>query len=90
MITSAVALAATNEVEKHTENNVVQLKDYIHTSLDEHGETFNVGGARAAAGLLIFICCAGLVFHFAVISVRVYYIRTGTRDQMNLYIGLVS
>ena len=90
MITSVIASAAISEIENHTENNEVQLKDYITTKSNGHAETFKIGGSRTAAGLLIFISCAGIFFHFVIISVRVFYIYTGKRDHMNLYIGLVS
>ena len=51
---------------------------------------FYASGSRDAAGFLVFLCFAAILLHSISIFVRVYYIRTGTRERMNLYLVLVS
>ena len=92
LITAALTLAALSNVEEYADSNGGRLhvNPNIRKLDGSKGDVFEAEGSRGAAGYLIFVCCAGIVFHLVSIFVRVYYIYSDTTKQTNLYFILVS
>ena len=85
-------LSPLNDIEEYADEHDGRLdvNPNVHNLDGSSGQDFDAGSSRGAAGFLIFVCCAGIVFHSVSIIVRVYFICVGTRKHMDIYFALVS
>ena len=92
LIFAAGIISPLNDIEEYADEHGGRLdvNPNIRNLDGSSGEDFDAGSSQAAAGFLIFVCCAGIVFHSVSIAVRVYYIRVGTRKYMCIYYVVVS
>ena len=98
LIPAAIAIETISEIEEYIDNigGTLSLERtdsyssvYHSVSYSTDGK-FDADGSRAAAGWLVFVCSAGIVFHFVGISVRIYYLSTGVKKHMIYYSIMVS
>ena len=92
LIFAAGIISPLNDIEEYADEHGSRLDvNPNHPNIRNLSEQdFDAGSYRGAAGFLIFVCCAGIVFHSVSIAVRVYYIRVGTRKHMGIYYVVVS
>ena len=95
LIFAAGIISPLNDIEEYADEHGGRLdvnpnNNNIRNRDGSSRQDFDAGSSRGAAGFLIFVCCAGIVFHSVSIAVRVYYIRVGTRKYMCMYYVVVS
>ena len=74
LIAASVAISAINELE----------------AFDEVNHDFNAESYRAAAGWLILVASAAIIYHIAMIIVRMIHMTSSFRKQFKIYILTVS
>ena len=98
LIPAAIALVVISEIQEYIDNNggtlTLEEPDYypytgaiINNEMYTTDGTFDAAGARAAAGWLIFVCSAGIIFHCVVIIARLH---SGIVKYMISYSVMVS
>ena len=98
LIPAAIAIDTTNEIKEYIDRiggtlSLERVYSYSSASYADRYSTdgrFDADGSRAAAGWLVFVCCAGIVFHFMGIVVRINYLNTGVTKHMISYSVVVS
>ena len=76
LIAASVAVSAINQVEEF----------YNSFNLEyENAESY-----RGAAGWLIFVACASLIYHIAMIIVRILYMTSTIEKHLKIYTLIVS
>ena len=76
LIAAAVAVSAINEVDD--------------IARERGGEYENAGSYRGAAGWLVFVGCAAIIFHVIMISIQILYFKCTIKKHFSQFAIIVS
>ena len=76
LIAAAIAVSAINELDD--------------MATEQGGEYENAGSYRGAAGWLVFIGCAAIIFHVIMISIQILYFKCTIKQHFSQFAITVS
>ena len=97
LIPAGIALETISEIEEYIDSNGGTLTPVQNYNIVRYADRtystdgkFDADSSRRAAGWLVFVCSAGIVFHVVGILIRICYLITGVKKHMILYSVMVS